>query len=201
MGLYFVSVQLTLNGPVGWGRLRCLAGGEDGRSASMRTRIEGALADMLSRRQTTVTLFLCLLVTAALFGCRAFEPEVVIVNRPPETYIIGAPAETAGGYFHFHVFWYGSDLDGAVERFVWALTDTSIQDDETDDDEEDERFDPADNISTLDIGTWTTRTDSVFDFQIGQGSNLSYEMTLHMVADFDRTRARLRLISNALANP
>ncbi len=168
--------------------------------------IEGALVNMLSRRQVSVTLFLGLLVIASLFGCRAFEPEVVIVNRPPETYIIGAPAETSGGYFHYHVFWYGSDLDGAVERFVWALTDTSIQDDETDDDEEDENFDPADNISTLDIGNWTTRTDSVFDFQIGQGQNLSYDMTLHMVAiddrgDFDRTPARLRFVSNALANP
>jgi hypothetical protein len=153
-----------------------------------------------------VILFLALLVATVLFGCRAFEPEVVIVNRTPETYIIGAPAETSGGFYHFHVFWYGSDVDGAVERFVWALTDTSIQDDETDDDEEDERFDPADNISTLEIGHWTTRTDSVFDFQIQQGANLSAEMTLHMVAvddrgDFDRTPARLRFISNAWANP
>ena len=151
-------------------------------------------------------LFLGALGLSLLFCCRAFQPEVVIVNKEPETYIIGAPAETSGGYFHFHVFWYGSDADGAVEKFVWALTDTSIQDIETDDDEEDENFDPGEDINTLDIGHWTSRTDSIFDFQINQGDNLSVEMTLHMVAvddrgDFDRSPARLRFFSNALDRP
>ena len=161
---------------------------------------------MWNRRHAIIILFLGALGLSMLFGCRAFQPEVVIVNKEPETYIIGAPAETSGGYFHFHVFWYGTDGDGAVERFVWALTDTSIQDIETDDDEEDENFDPAEDINTLDIGRWTARTDSIFDFQINQGDNLSYEMTLHMVAvddrgDFDRSPARLRFFSNALDRP
>jgi len=141
-----------------------------------------------------------------LFGCRAFEPEAVIVNRLPETYIIGSPAETSGAYFHFRVFWYGTDSDGFVERYMWALTDTSIQDVETDDDEEDERFNPATNVNTREIGTYTTRTDTVFDFQIDQGPLLSYDMTLHLAAmddrgEFDRTPARLRFFSNALGNP
>jgi len=141
-----------------------------------------------------------------LFGCRAFEPEAVIVNRLPETYIIGSPAETSGAYFHFRVFWYGTDSDGYVERYMWALTDTSIQDIETDEDEEDERFNPATNVNTREIGTYTTRTDTVFDFQINQGPLVSYDMTLHLAAmddrgEFDRTPARLRFFSNALGNP
>jgi len=161
---------------------------------------------MWSRRKTTLSIFLVLLVASVLFGCRAFEPEVVIVNRPPDTFIMGAPAETSGGYFHFHVFWYGTDSDGIVERFVWALSDTSIQDLETDDDEEDQRFNPALNISTLEIGNWTTKKDTVFNFSLNQGSVLAYDLTLHMVAvddrgDFDRTPARLHFISNALGNP
>jgi hypothetical protein len=161
---------------------------------------------MWSLRRTALGLFLAALAAIVLFGCRAFEPEVVIVNNPPNTFLTGAPAETTGGYFHFHVYWYGSDTDGTVDRFVWALTDTSVQDINTPDDEEDLRFNPALNISTLDIGHWTTHTDTIFNFSLDQGSVLAYDMTLHMVAvddrgDFDRTPARLHFISNALGNP
>ena len=161
---------------------------------------------MKNLRQVCLVLFLAVLFAVLLFGCRAFEPAVVVVNRPPDTFIMGAPAETTGCYFHFHVYWYGTDSDGVVERFVWALTDTSIQDHETDEDEEDQRFNPALDIGTLAIGRWTTRTDSVFNFALHQGSVLAYDMTLHMVAvddrgDFDRIPARLHFISNALGNP
>jgi hypothetical protein len=161
---------------------------------------------MWSLRHTVVSLFFGILAATWLFGCRAFEPEAVIVNKPPETYIIGSPAETTGTYFHYHVYWYGTDEDGVVDRFVWALTDTSIQDPRVMGDEEDENFNPATNISTLSRGHWTARTDSVFDFRINQGSVLSADMTLHMVAvddrgDFDRTPARLHFFSNALGSP
>ncbi|MBK9473600.1 MAG: hypothetical protein IPO18_15215 [bacterium] len=141
-----------------------------------------------------------------LGGCRAFQPEAVQVNKAPETYIIGAPPEDAGGYYHFHVYWYGRDEDGKVERFVWALTDTTMQDPDTTDDEEDQRFNPALDASTLAIGRWTTRTDSIFNFTIGQGTATSTHKTLHMVAidDFgayDRTPARLHFFTNTLGSP
>jgi hypothetical protein len=161
---------------------------------------------MWNPRHLVVTLLLGLLAASLMFGCRAWEPEAVIVNRPPQIYIVGSPAETSGAYFHFRVFWYGTDEDGYVDRYVWALTDTSIQDRETDEDEEDERFNPATNISTLSIGRYTTRTDTVFDFRINQGAELNYNMTLHMVAiddrgAFSRRPARLNFFSNALGNP
>lgn len=151
----------------------------------------------------------CLSVIAALAavaGCRAFQPEAVQVNKAPETYIIGAPPEDSGGYYRFHVYWYGRDEDGRVERFVWALTDTSMQDPDTTDDEEDERFNPALDASTLAIGRWTTRTDSVFNFKIDGGVNTSTDKTLHMVAvddfgDYDRTPARLHFFTNSLGSP
>ncbi len=161
---------------------------------------------MWSRRRLATSLLLSLLALTVLFGCRAFEPAVVIVNKPPETYIIGAPAETSGGYFHFHVWWYGTDEDGQVTKYVWALTDSSIQDHTVEGDEEDSRFNPATNASTLRIGHWTTRTDTTFDFTIRRGANLANDMTLHMVAvddrgAYDRTPARLHFISNAIGTP
>ena len=160
----------------------------------------------LHRRSLAGALLLILAATTALFGCRAFEPEVVIVNKGPETYVTGSPIEGGGGQFHFHVFWYGTDRDGSVERYVWALTDGTIQDSTTDEDEEDTRFNPAVSITTLDIGHWTTRTDTIFDFQINDGSITSADMTFHIVAvddrgDFDRTPARLYFLSNALGVP
>ena len=159
-----------------------------------------------SRRIIGWLLFVSVLAMGALFGCRAFEPETVIVNHAPETYITGAPQEGFGGQFHFHIFWTGTDRDGRVERYVWALTDGTIQDPLTDEDEEDTRFNPAEFSGTLDIGHWTTRTDTIFDFQIGQGSITSTDKTFHIVAvddrgDFDRTPARLYFLSNALDTP
>jgi len=67
-----------------------------------------------SRRIIGWLLFVSVLAMGALFGCRAFEPETVIVNHAPETYITGAPQEGFGGQFHFHVFWTGTDRDGRV---------------------------------------------------------------------------------------
>ncbi len=162
---------------------------------------------MRNRRESvTRLLFGAALAVLVLTGCRAFQPEAVVVNKAPETFIIGAPLEDGGGYYRFHVFWYGSDVDGRVERFIWALTDTSVQDDDTTDDEEDVRFNPALDASTMEIGFWTTKTDSIFNFRIDQGEAPSYDMTLHMVAvddygDFDRTPARLHFFSNTLGNP
>jgi len=151
-------------------------------------------------------LFAAVLFAFLMAGCRAFEPEAVVVNKAPETFIIGAPLEGGGGYYRFHVFWYGSDSDGSVERFVWALTDTSLQDPLTTLDEEDLNFNPALDATTLEIAHWTTKTDSIFNFTIDQGVNPSVDMTLHMVAiddfgDYDRTPARLHFFSNTLGNP
>lgn len=161
---------------------------------------------MLKRNTGWKIPAILVLLSLVLTGCRAFQPEAVVVNKAPETYIIGAPAEDGGGYFHFHVYWYGSDEDGKVERFVWAVTDTTVQDDRTSDDEEDINFNPALDATTLEIGHYTTRTDSVFNFTIDQGVSTAYDLTLHMVAiddygDFDRTPARLHFFTNTLGNP
>ena len=149
---------------------------------------------------------MALVVISFFTGCRAFQPEAVVVNRAPETFLIGAPLEGGGGYYHYHMFWYGRDEDGLVEKFVWAVTDTSVQNEDTAEDEEDARFNPALDISHLEFSHWTTKTDSIFDFQINQGTAPSADMTFHMVAvddfgDFDRTPARLHFFSNTLGSP
>jgi len=151
-------------------------------------------------------LTIALVAISFFTGCRAFQPEAVVVNRAPETFLIGAPLEGGGGYYHYHMFWYGSDEDGVVEKFVWAVTDTSVQNEDTADDEEDSRFNPALDITHLEFANWTTKTDSIFDFQINQGTAPSADMTFHMVAmddfgDFDRTPARLYFFSNTLGSP
>jgi len=153
-----------------------------------------------------------LLALVLLYGCRAFDPEPVIVNQPPETYIIGAPPETTGTRFLRHMYWYGTDDDGEVVRFIFAITDSTIQDHETPDvDEEDARFDPADDVTTLTPEDWrtigyTALTDSVFLFEIDRGSTPSKDITFHLVAVDDRgamdpTPARLRFFNNSLGNP
>ena len=163
----------------------------------MNTRLNNFRWLLLSAALVALTLFT---------GCRAFQPEAVVVNRAPETFLIGAPLADGGGYYHYHMFWYGRDEDGVVEKFVWAVTDTSVQNEETADDEEDARFNPALDITHLEFSHWTTKTDSIFDFQINQGASPSTHMTFHMVAvddfgDFDRTPARLHFFSNTLGTP
>jgi hypothetical protein len=158
------------------------------------------------------TALVVLLALVLFYGCRAFDPEPVVVNSPPETFIPGAPAETTGTRFLRHLYWYGTDSDGEVVRFIYAITDSSVQDHETlDEDEEDALFDPADDVTTLvpneerRIG-YTTKTDSIFLFQIDRGSTPSKDITFHIVAVDDRGRmdptpARLHFFDNSLGNP
>ena len=63
---------------------------------------------------------------------------------------------------------YGPGSGGfwSIEQLVRLVQDMILKaDEETLDDEEDSRFNPFQNITTLDIGHWTTKTDSIFDFR------------------------------------
>lgn len=169
----------------------------------------------MSRRNESVFLALALglaLALTLLYGCRAFDPEPVIVNLPPDTFVTGAAAETTGSLFQRHMYWYGSDADGEVVRYIWAITDSTIQDEETPDiDEEEARFDPCDDITTTEIEDWrvvgyTTRSDSTFIFTVDRGPVDSKDITFHVVAIDDRggcdaTPARLHFYNNSLGNP
>lgn len=170
----------------------------------------------MARRSESVFAFLALLLLLSLtllYGCRAYDPEPPIINRAPQTYITGAPAETTGTGFTRHMFWYGTDVDGEVVRFIYAITDSTVRD--TDDpqnrDEEDDRFNPAEDVTTLEntderfVG-WTTKTDSIFKFTVDRGPTSSKDITFHIVAVDDRgaidpTPARLYFYNNSLGNP
>src|SRR5262245_42358130 len=82
-----------------------------------------------------VGVVLCLFAILASYGCRkALEPNVDR-NKAPETWITAAPFDTImvergkqpdpGKIpIRFHVYWAGSDPDGAVTGFYWAVTET-----------------------------------------------------------------------------
>lgn len=152
------------------------------------------------------------LVSVLLPGCRAFDPEPIVVNQLPDTFITGGPVEEEGSRFRRHFYWYATDADGAVVRYIWAATDSLVEnDEETDVDELDVLFDPADDVLTLEPRSWrtvgyTTKTDSVFVFAIDEGPTPSKPLIFHMVAVDDRggvdpTPARLLFFDNSLGNP
>ena len=56
----------------------------------------------MARRSESIFAFLALLLLLSLtllYGCRAYDPQPPVINRAPETYITGAPAETTGTGF------------------------------------------------------------------------------------------------------
>jgi len=176
-------------------------------SASVVRRSESLLASGALTLLAGLMLF---------YGCRAFDPEPVIVNRAPDTFIVGGPAERTGSRFARHLWWYGTDSDGEVVRFIYAITDSTLRDVEDPNrdrevDLEDARFDPADDVTTLEeepgrVVGYTTQTDSTFLFTIDRGSTPSKDVTFHIVAVDDRgavdpTPARLYFFSNSLSNP
>ena len=170
----------------------------------------------MARQSESVFAFFALLLLLSLtllYGCRAFDPEPPVINRAPETYVTGAPAETTGTGFTRHMYWYGTDRDGEVVQFIYAITDSTVRnlDDDQNRDEEDARFNPAEDVTTLETNDerfvgWTSKTDSIFQFTVDRGPTSSKDMTFHIVAVDDRgsvdpTPARLYFFNNSLGNP
>lgn len=90
-----------------------------------------------------VGLVLCLFVAYIAAGCRTALAPNIDRNLAPETWITAAPFDTitvkdAGGKpmddpvnrnpmtipVRFHVYWAGSDQDGAIAGYYWAVTET-----------------------------------------------------------------------------
>ena len=82
-----------------------------------------------------VGLLLCLFAVIALVGCRKPLAPNIDRNRAPETWITAAPFDTitlVKGQrplpgtipIRFHVYWAGSDQDGSVVGYYWAVVET-----------------------------------------------------------------------------
>jgi hypothetical protein len=82
-----------------------------------------------------VGVFLLLVAVFVGIGCRKVIEPNIDRNQPPETWITAAPLDTLGGRgedavpgtipFRFHLYWAGSDPDGEVVGFFYAVTETT----------------------------------------------------------------------------
>jgi len=82
---------------------------------------------------------LCLFLAFWGSGCRKALAPTTLDNQPPETWIVAAPQDTITTRdpnntpvrpqigkipVRFHLYWAGSDRDGAVVGFYWAVVET-----------------------------------------------------------------------------
>ena len=100
----------------------------------------------------------CLLVFAAFLGGLAGCAKDIVpldTNRPPRTFIVAAPIDSAGvgeasrSSYRVHLYWRGEDDDGYVVGFLWAFDDSSFS-----------------NFR------YTTKTDSIFELVVNDSTLL-----------------------------
>jgi len=128
-----------------------------------------------------VGVVLCLFATFLGVGCREALAPNIDNNQAPETWITAAPFDTVTVRddqgnpvappeinripVRFHVYWAGSDHDGAVAGFYWAVVETlPIPPDA------DSPVPPLPGPKPSDYH-YTTRTDSVFIFRVAEEVN------------------------------
>lgn len=115
----------------------------------MHEKSRGRGGRVIRRRIVSAIFFAAGLLTVLLYGCRDELGQEIDTNLPPDTYLTGVPAESTTTFYRVHLYWYGNDADGRVVRYEYAITDSL----------------PADE-DTLSYHE-TTRTDSIFIFQVG----------------------------------
>jgi len=120
-----------------------------------------------------VGLVLCLLAIFAAAGCRKALAPNVDRNKAPETWITAAPIDTITVVkgdppqigtipIRFHVYWAGSDRDGAVVGYYWAVVETLPLPPEGG-----IRPPPLPGPRPSDYH-YTTKTDSIFIFNVAE---------------------------------
>lgn len=106
------------------------------------------MPDSMTRRNLARVVVLVLCAVGVLVSC-AKDPLRVDRNRPPQTYLVGAPAESASASYKIHLYWRGEDPDGYVAGFLWSWDD-----------------------STVGAFRFTTKTDSVFELEVNDSLQL-----------------------------
>ena len=106
------------------------------------------MPDFPARRTLVRLAVLALCAVGALASCGK-DPLRVDRNRPPTTYLVGAPAESSSASYRIHLYWRGEDADGYVAGYLWAWDDT-----------------------THGAFRFTTRTDTVFTLTVNDSLDL-----------------------------
>jgi hypothetical protein len=106
-----------------------------------------------SWRSLALVVFLSALGSFVL-SC-AKDPLQVDRNRPPQTFLVGAPLDTTvtttvSYSYRVHLYWRGEDPDGYVVGFLWSWDDSSIG-----------------------AFRFTTKTDSIFEVTVNDSSQLT----------------------------
>ena len=70
-------------------------------------------------------LSLLLIILVAYIGCTKKPASENFGNQPPETYIVNVPPKDTLIYHARIIYWYGTDVDGKVIRYDWAIDDTA----------------------------------------------------------------------------
>ena len=114
---------------------------------------------------------LACLAAPALFltGLAGCAKDVVRLdrNRPPRTFIVAAPVDSAGvregsqASYRVHLYWRGEDDDGYVVGFLWAFDDSSFS-----------------NFR------YTTKTDSIFELVVNDSAQLTGSTTVLGVSKY-----------------
>ncbi len=76
-------------------------------------------------KKVFIFIFFSLLLLALFTSCTKKPEDIIIGNQAPETYIVNIPPDSS--YIHHArvLYWYGTDADGIVTRYDWAIDDTT----------------------------------------------------------------------------
>lgn len=149
-----------------------------------------------------------LAVLVLLPACRR-EKEPLDRNKAPNTFLTSAPTETTATDYRVHMFWYGTDDDGTVERYIWYISDTLLTLDPERNPQTDLRdWNPAARISDYLRGRFTTKTDTVIIFKGFDDKKLAQvnRQAFHIAAvddggRIDPTPARLQFFARVRGIP
>src|SRR5688500_9085722 len=100
-------------------------------------------------RRTLARMVVTMLCSVGALASCAKDPLRVDRNRPPQTYLVAAPAESSGASYRIHLYWRGEDPDGFISGFLWSWDD-----------------------STVGAFRFTTKTDSIFELTVNDSSTL-----------------------------
>ena len=69
-------------------------------------------------------IYLFFIILLIFTGCKKKPKSMDIQNQAPETYIVNVPPDSSYIYHARIIYWYGTDADGIVVRYDWAIDDT-----------------------------------------------------------------------------